>query len=225
MIRATTGEARSEAVAEGRGATADTVALVAGHEVTRRRASAVLAREGIQVEAVAATVSQLAAAQDAGGVSAVVFACDAAALERPAELELLRAVLPGARVVLVCPGEERRAVRAALAAGADAYVDEAMLDAALPAALQAVAAGQVSVPRSVSDVLGRPALSHREKQVLGLVARGFTNGEIAARLFLAESTVKSHLSASFRKLGVRSRREAAAIVLDPDSGVEPPVLD
>lgn len=196
------------------------MALVAGHEVTRRRASAVLAREGIQVEAVAATVSQLAAAQDAGGVSAVVFACDATALERPSELELLRLVLPSAHVLVVCPGEDRRAVRAALAAGADAYVDEAALDMALPAALQAVASGQVCVPRAVRDVLGRPALSHREKQVLQLVSRGCTNGEIAARLFLAESTVKSHLSSSFRKLGVSSRTEAAAVVLDPDSGVE-----
>ena len=225
MIQATTGEARTGANGARREATATSVALVAGDEVTRRRARAVLAREGIRLDAVAATVSQLTAVEDAGGVSAVVFACDTAALECPAELELLRVVLPAARVVLVCPGEERRGVRAALAAGADAYVDEAALDTALPAALRAVAAGQVSVPRSVRDVLGRPALSHREKEVLVLVARGLTNSQVAARLYLAESTVKSHLSSSFRKLGVRSRREAAAIVLDSDNGLNLPPLD
>ena len=70
-----------------------------------------------------------------------------------------------------------------------------------------------------SDQVERPVFSFREKQVLELVARGFTNGEIAMQLFLAESTVKSHLSSSFRKLGINSRKEAAAIVLDPENGL------
>jgi DNA-binding NarL/FixJ family response regulator len=44
---------------------------------------------------------------------------------------------------------------------------------------------------------------------------GFTNAGIAKKLFLAESTVKSHLSSAFTKLGVRSRHEAAALLSDP----------
>ena len=43
---------------------------------------------------------------------------------------------------------------------------------------------------------------------------GFTNSEIGARMFLAESTVKSHLSSSYSKLGVRSRSEAVSLLLD-----------
>ena len=54
--------------------------------------------------------------------------------------------------------------------------------------------------------------------MLDHVAAGLTNSEIAESLFLSESTVKSHLSSAFAKLGVRSRREAAALVLDPDQG-------
>ena len=47
---------------------------------------------------------------------------------------------------------------------------------------------------------------------------GCTNAQIADELFLAESTVKSHLSSAFSKLGVSSRNEAATMILDPDRG-------
>lgn len=216
MIQEVGHEARREpATARGTGL----VALVTGDEVTHRRASGALARAGLQVAIVTASAAQLSAAHDVGEVRVAVFACDPADLERPANLELLRMLLPHAFVIVVCPGESRRAVRTALAAGADAYVDEGAIDWALAPVVHAVQAGQVCVPRAVRDVLGRPSLSHRERQVLRLIAAGLTNAQIASRLYLAESTVKSHVSACFRKLGVRSRREAAAIARDPESGL------
>ena len=55
--------------------------------------------------------------------------------------------------------------------------------------------------------------------MLALVVEGCTNAEVATRLFLAESTVKSHLSGAFARLGVRSRRDAVALILDPASGL------
>jgi DNA-binding NarL/FixJ family response regulator len=61
-----------------------------------------------------------------------------------------------------------------------------------------------------------PALSHRERQLIALVAAGRMNAQIAERLSLAESTIKAHLSSLLRRLGVRSRREAAGAVFAAD---------
>ena len=69
-----------------------------------------------------------------------------------------------------------------------------------------------------------PALSYREKQILALAINGLSNSQIAGRLYLAESTVKSHLSSAFRRLGVRSRREAAAFVLGADEALRRSIL-
>jgi DNA-binding NarL/FixJ family response regulator len=55
----------------------------------------------------------------------------------------------------------------------------------------------------------RGALSHREQDVLALIAEGLTNRSIAERLFISEATVKVHVQRIFEKLGVRSRTEAA----------------
>ena len=84
--------------------------------------------------------------------------------------------------------------------------------------VEAVCAGQVSAPSRQRRALRARALTAREKQVLMMVATGQTNSQIADELFPGRSTVKSHLSSAFRKLGVSSRSEAAAVILDPERG-------
>jgi LuxR family maltose regulon positive regulatory protein len=66
------------------------------------------------------------------------------------------------------------------------------------------------VPRSLRDISAGP-LTSREHEVLDLVQRGLANREIAATLWIAESTAKKHVHNVFKKLGVRSRAEAAAL--------------
>jgi DNA-binding NarL/FixJ family response regulator len=116
--------------------------------------------------------------------------------------------------VVISPPATGTGVRRALDGGADALVFDTELTVTLANAVRAVATGQSVVPRKVRASVERPVLSHREHEVLTLVRKGLTNAEIAERLYLAESTIKSHLASLFRKVGVRSRNEAAAALID-----------
>jgi len=124
-----------------------------------------------------------------------------------------------APVIVVCSSIERWGIRAALTAGAAGVVLSDSLDSTLGPCLRAVQVGQTCVPREHWRQIEPPALSSREKQILGLVVMGYMNSQIAEQLFLAESTVKSHLSSAFGKLGVRSRNEAVSLILDPERGL------
>jgi DNA-binding NarL/FixJ family response regulator len=151
--------------------------------------------------------------------AAIAFACDVSNATGMVSLRKLRREAPQAAIVLVCPATHSSAVRRALEAGADAVVFESQLEDSLVASVAAVTSGQTVVPRHVRGGLHRPAFSHRERQVLACVAKGLTNRQIADALFLSESTIKSHLSSAFAKLGVRSRREATAVLLDSPEGL------
>jgi DNA-binding NarL/FixJ family response regulator len=122
-------------------------------------------------------------------------------------------------VVVVCAEVRPGELRTALAAGADGVVLASELGTALIPGLAAVCAGLVCVPRRHARQVEPAALSIREKQILGLVVMGYMNSQIAEQLFVAESTVKSHLSSAFSKLGVRSRNEAVELILDTDRGL------
>lgn len=118
-------------------------------------------------------------------------------------------------IVAVCESADGRAVRRALDSGIDGLVFADEVEGALRPTVEAALAGQIAVPRHLRTAVRKPSLSAKERQVLGLLVMGFTNSEIGARMFLTESTVKSHLSSAYSKLGVRSRSEAVSLMLDP----------
>jgi DNA-binding NarL/FixJ family response regulator len=135
------------------------------------------------------------------------------------DLPALREAQPEAPVVLVCDEVRPGELRGALAAGVTGIVLEEHLSATLGVCIEAARAGQICVPRRHAPQVEPATLSAREKQILGLVVMGYMNSEIASQLFVAESTVKSHLSSAFSKLGVRSRNEAVDLIVDPERGL------
>ena len=138
----------------------------------------------------------------------VAFAAGTLAAAVATQLPRIRELAPEAPVLLVCAEVRPGELRNALAAGVAGVVLAEQFDSHFLPCLEAARSGQVCVPRAVARQVEPARLSPREKQILGLVVMGYMNGQIAERLFVAESTVKSHLSSAFTKLWVRSRGEA-----------------
>jgi DNA-binding NarL/FixJ family response regulator len=136
----------------------------------------------------------------------------------------VRRRLRDVHVVLVIGANADFGTRHLLDAGVDGIVAEGDLESTLAIAVRAVCAGHLSMPRGMRHAVELPALSHRERQILRLVAAGLTNEEIARRLFLAKSTVAGHLTAVFRRLGVRSRSEAVTMILTGDEALRSSIL-
>jgi DNA-binding NarL/FixJ family response regulator len=143
--------------------------------------------------------------------------------EEIARLPALRAEHPGPLVAVVSelPGALGARIIAARLEGA--VLAEEIEQTLLPT-LAAVAAGQCVVPRAIRQIVDRPPLSPRERQILAMVVLDFSNAEIARKLFVTESNVKNHLSSAFQKLGVKSRSAAAELILDRESGLGPGIL-
>ncbi|MFG3507842.1 response regulator [Streptomyces sp. NPDC047821] len=117
--------------------------------------------------------------------------------------------LPGVRVLVLTTYDTDADVTRAIGAGATGYLLKAERPEELFAAIHAAAEGR----RALSRVVPRdraPALTHRELDILGQLARGLSNREIARALFISEATVKTHLGRVYAKLGVDTRAGAVA---------------
>lgn len=140
----------------------------------------------------------------------------------------LRARFPSIRFVVISARAERSVVIDVLTAGAHGCIIKTMTDQQTLDALRAVLSGQVYVPSMLTELTpqgtkaaagmahhGSPQdLTLRQRQVLDLVAAGKSNKEIARILRIAESTVKVHVAAAFRVLGVHNRVGAASALHD-----------
>jgi DNA-binding NarL/FixJ family response regulator len=162
-------------------------------------------------------------AEAAGSGPVGVVTWLSAARDEVAELDGLRTVHDGPIVALVGELPSARGARA-LSTQLEGSVLADEMELSLRPTLAAVAAGQCVVPRVIRRLLERPPLSPRERQVLAMVVMDFSNAEIAEKLVVTESNVKSHLTSAFNKLGVTSRNAAAELILDHESGLGPGIL-
>jgi DNA-binding NarL/FixJ family response regulator len=195
------------------------VAILGYDEVALRRVVDETTAAGLSVVAQATSIADLTQACDPEVLDAFVVHTEQLGADELAHVRTLRDAFPEVGVVCVVSAVSGRAVRDAFAGLVDGIVLDYRLAESLPAAVRSACAGLLSVPRELRVYVGKPVLSAREKQILGMVVLGFSNADIASKLYLAPSTVKSHLSSAFMKLGVRSRSEAAALILDAESGL------
>ena len=123
-----------------------------------------------------------------------------------------RSAAPASRIVLVTPELSPEGLREATEAGADAAIGRSMDAATFATLVSAVAAGQVyhAFAMAPKRNVGRTdGLTPRELEILHMVAAGASNVRIARALWVAEQTVKYHLSNIYRKLGVANRTQAS----------------
>jgi DNA-binding NarL/FixJ family response regulator len=128
----------------------------------------------------------------------------------------------GSRVVILTTFEHDEYVFDALQAGASGFLLKNAPPEQLVHAVRVVAAGDALLAPSVkADVRARiESLTQREREVLVMLARGKSNSELAAELFVTEGTVKTHVSSLLAKLGLRDRVQA--VVLAYESGLVTP---
>ena len=133
----------------------------------------------------------------------------------------IRGQHPGLPIMVVSAHEEAAVVRRALAHGASGYLAKSAAVEDIGAAVRAVLEGELWVPTGVADaraelkpdeaaVAARLAeLTPQQFRVLGMIAEGLLNKQIAYELGVSEATIKAHMTAIMRKLGVSNRTQVA----------------
>ena len=145
------------------------------------------------------------------------------------------AELPDVRVLIITTFDLDEYAYAALRAGASGFLVKDAPSEEMLVAIRGVLRGDAMVSPSVTrrlldryldddrdpiDMAKLRGLTEREKDVLGLIARGLSNAEIAAKLFIGETTVKTHVGRILAKLGLRDR--VHAVVFAYESGLVRP---
>ncbi len=202
------------------------VVVVDDHAAMRSTLRALVERGGLDVAAEAADTD--VALDVVARVRPAVLLLDLGLAGTMSSLDVIARVLdvsPRTRVLVVTMQDDPAFARAAMRAGAAGYVLKERADDVLARAIAAVAAGGTYLDSGVGAALAAlpdddgagdraSALTPRETQVLRLIARGHTNGEIAEQLGVSIRTVETHRARIQRKLRRSSRAELVAVALE-----------
>ncbi|WP_377268044.1 response regulator [Peterkaempfera sp. SMS 1(5)a] len=204
------------------------VVLVDDHEVVRRGVRDLLEGEGIEVSGEAATAAQAMARIPALRPDVAVLDVRLPDGDGVSVCRELRSRMPDLACLMLTSFDDEEALLDAIMAGAAGYVLKQIRGSDLVSAVRTVASGQSMLdPGTTARLMARlrgdtrPAdgsappsladLTAREREILVLIGEGLTNRDIGRRLFLAEKTVKNHISRLLAKLGVERRVQAAVI--------------
>ncbi|MFB7669342.1 response regulator [Kitasatospora sp. NPDC056138] len=202
------------------------VFLLDDHEVVRRGVQDLLdAEPGLTVIGEAATAEQALARVPALRPDVAVLDVRLPDSDGVSVCRELRSTMPDLACLMLTSFDDEEALLDAIMAGAAGYVLKQISGTDLVSAVRTVASGQSLLdPGAATRLMARlrgesqaprqpvlPALTDREQEILVLVGEGLTNRQIGERLYLAEKTVKNHISRLLAKLGVERRVQAAVI--------------
>lgn len=142
----------------------------------------------------------------------------------------LRGIHATVPVVIVSAHDDPETIRRALELGASGFISKSASMDSILSAIEAVLSGEISAPGDIdlgverdpeiSDLIKRlQSLTPQQTRVLGMLAEGLLNKQIAYELGVSEATIKAHVSAILQKLGVDSRTQA--VILLSKIGGEP----
>jgi DNA-binding NarL/FixJ family response regulator len=130
---------------------------------------------------------------------------------------------PDVPILVFGSGVDLSLAQVALQAGARGFIHGGMRPEQVIRAVTVASNGEMVAPRELlehviehltvsEEEVNLGALSHRQREILGMVVEGMSNAEIGKRLYLSESTIKQHLRAAYKVLGVSNRTQASKLL-------------
>lgn len=149
-----------------------------------------------------------------------ILCCEDVVEQLSRNFEHVRSLEPKVCILVLGPYLDLSLAWRVLRMGARGYIHAGLEPDQILRAVSVAEGGELVAPRKLMEYVieneapqwNLEALSARQREILDLVAEGLTNAEISHRLFISESTVKQHLYAAYRLLGVNNRTEAARAI-------------
>jgi len=210
------------------------VFLLDDHELVRRGVRELLEGEGdIEVVGEAATAAEALARVPAVRPQVAVLDVRLPDGDGVSVCRDLRSQFPDLACLMLTSFSDDDALLGAVMAGAAGYVLKDIRGGDLVGAVRTVAAGgSLLDAKSTAHVLARlrdkqaadplDVLTDQERKILGLIGEGLTNRQIGERMFLAEKTVKNHVSSLLSKLGMQRRTQVAVLATEQRQGRQRP---